>query len=85
VTVGGTAVLDPASYLALYSLGKPVFVAGRGDPQEIVLRSLRPSPWTDEDVTIQFYRRPGVIVFAATTLVLPREVVDRIAARESLR
>jgi hypothetical protein len=83
-TLAGVRVADPASYLAVYA-AQPRVTAFDGDPQPLVLRSSRPTPWTGPAAVIDVYPRQGVVVTGAAILVLAPAVAERLRARRSLR
>jgi hypothetical protein len=83
-TLSGRPVRDPASYLAVYDAA-PRVTSFAGDPLQLVLLGKRPSPWTGPDASVDFYPRQGVLVTAATILVLRPALAERLRERRSLR
>lgn len=81
VLIAGRTVRDPESYLGLYAdfpaVAEPTFSA-RGEPIAIVLRSEKPSPWTDGHNRIAYY--PDVhLLFRDGQWVRPSaDLVERI-------
>jgi hypothetical protein len=83
-TLGGKAVREPGSYLAVYD-ASPRVMSFAGNPLQLVLLSKRPSPWTGLDASADFYPRQGVLVTVGTILVLRPALAERLRERRSLR
>ena len=85
VTVAGRAARDPASYMRVWTVGKPALpVHPRG---WLVVRMTTPtaSPWSDWVTDVQVSRRGGWLYRDGTFFRVPAKFAVRIRARLSLR
>jgi hypothetical protein len=85
VLVGGKAVQDPASYLRLWSVGKPTYSWPRGGFLKIKVTSDVASPWTDESAHLSIARRRPFLLRDSTILRIPAKLAQQVRARVSLR
>jgi len=85
VTVGGKAVQDPASYLRLWSVGKPIYKWPRSGFVKINLTCDVASPWTDESAHLSIARRGAFLLRDSTVLRIPAKLARQVRARVSLR
>jgi hypothetical protein len=85
VLVGGKAVQDPASYLRLWSVGKPTYSWPRGGFLKIKVTSDVASPWTDESAHLSIARRRPFVLRDSTILRIPAKLAQEVRARASLR
>jgi hypothetical protein len=85
VLVGGEAVQDPASYLRLWSVGKPTYSWPRGGFLKIKVTSDVASPWTDESAHLSIARRRPFLLRDSTILRIPAKLAQQIRARVSIR
>jgi hypothetical protein len=85
VTVGGRPVQDPASYLRLWSVGKPA----RSWPETRFLRikatASVASPWTDAAADLRIARRGPYLVRDSSVYRIPVALARLVRARASLR
>ena len=85
VMVGGKAVQDPASYLRLWSVGKPTYSWPRGGFLKIKVTCDVASPWTDESAHLSIARRGPFLLRDSTVLRIPAKLAQHVRARVSLR
>jgi hypothetical protein len=85
VMVGGKAVRDPASYLRLWSVGKPTYSWPRGGFLKIKVTCDGASPWTDESARLGIARRGPFLLRDSTTLRIPAKLAQQVRARVSPR
>jgi len=85
VMVGGKAVQDPASYLRLWSVGKPTYSWPRGGFLKIKVTCDVASPWTDESAHLSIARRRPFLLRDSTILRIPAKLAQQVRARVSLR
>jgi hypothetical protein len=84
VMVGGKAVQDPASYLRLWSVGKPTSNWPRGGFLKIKVTCDVASPWTDESAHLSIARRGAFLLRDSTILRIPTKLAQQVRARLSL-
>jgi len=80
VTVGGKTVQDPASYLRLWSVGKPIYNWPLGGFLKIKVTCDVASPWTDESAHLSIARHGAFLLRDSTILRIPAKL-----ARQSAR
>jgi hypothetical protein len=85
VMVGGKAAQDPASYLRLWSVGKPTYSWPRGGFLKIKVTCDVTSPWTDESAHLSIARRGPFLLRDSTILRIPAKLAQQVRARVSLR
>jgi hypothetical protein len=85
VTVGGKPVRDPASYLRLWSVGKPTYTWPEAGFMTIKTTCDLGSPWTDTAATLQISRRGAFLTRDATVYRIPARLARLVRARASLR
>jgi len=85
VTVGGKAVQDPASYLRLWSVGKPTYSWPLSGFVKIKITCDVASPWTDESGHLSIARRGAFLLRDSTVLRIPAKLARQVRARVSLR
>ena len=85
VTVGGKAVQDPASYLHLWSVGKPTYNWPLGGFLKIKVNCDVASPWTDESAHLSIAHRGAFLLRDSTILRIPAKLARQVRARVSLR
>jgi hypothetical protein len=85
VTVGGKAVQDPASYLRLWSVGKPTYTWPLGGFLRIKVTCDVASPWTDESAHLSIARRGAFLLRDSTILRIPAKLAKQVRARVSIR
>ena len=85
VTVGGKAVQDPASYLRLWSVGKPTYSWPLSGFVKIKITCDVASPWTDESAHLSIARRGPFLLRDSTVLRIPAKLAQHVRARVSLR
>ncbi|HLB19224.1 MAG TPA: hypothetical protein VK613_08850 [Gaiellaceae bacterium] len=84
VMVGGRAVQDPASYLRLWSVGKPTYSWPRGGFLKITVTCNVASPWTDESAHLSIARRRPFLLRDSTILRISAKLARQVRARSSL-
>ena len=84
VTVGGKAVQDPATYLRLWSVGKPTYAWPGARFMAIKATCDQPTPWTDAAAHLSVARRGPYLLREDTVLRIPAQLAKRIRARLSL-
>jgi hypothetical protein len=84
VMVGGKAVQGPASYLRLWSVGKPTYSWPRGGFLKIKVSCDVASPWTDESAQLSIARRRPFLLRDSTILRIPAKLAQQVRARISL-
>jgi hypothetical protein len=84
VMVGGKTVQDPASYLRLWSVGKPTYSWPRGGFLKIKVTCDVASPWTDESALLSIARRRPFLLRDSTILRIPAKLAQPVRARISL-
>ena len=84
VMVGGKAVQDPASYLRLWSVGKPTYSWPRGGFLKIKVTCDVASPWTDESAQLSIARSRPFLLRDSTILRIPAKLAQQVRARISL-
>lgn len=85
VMVGGKAVQDPASYLRLWSVGKPTYRWPLGGFLKIKVTCDVASPWTDESAHLSIARRGPFLLRDSAILRIPATLAKQVRARVSLR
>lgn len=85
VTVGGRPVRDPASYLRLWSFGKPTYSWPATGFLAIKTTCDLKSPWTDAAVELGIARRGAFLMRDSTVYRIPARLAQLVRARASLR
>jgi hypothetical protein len=85
VTVGGKPVQDPASYMRLWSVGKPAYTWPVTGFMKIKTTSDLASPWTDTGATLEIARRGPYLTRDSTVYRIPARLARLVRARTSLR
>ena len=84
VTVGGKAVQDPASYLRLWSVGKPTYTWPATGFMTIKTTCDAASPWTDAAAELSIARRGSFLMRDSTVYRIPTRLARLVRARASL-
>lgn len=85
VTVGGRPVQDPASYLRLWSVGKPTLHWPEAGFIKIRATADAVSPWTDAAADLRIARRGPYLVRDSSVYKIPAGLARLVRARASLR
>ena len=75
---------DPASYLRLWSVGKPTCSWPRGGFLKIKVTCDVTSPWSDESAHLSIARRRPFLLRDSTILRIPAKLAQQVRARISL-
>ena len=85
VTVGGRPVQDPASYLRLWSVGKPTLRWPESGFMKVRVTAGVASPWTDAAADLRIARRGPYLVRDSSVYRIPAGLARLVRARASLR
>jgi hypothetical protein len=85
VTVGGRAARDPASYMRVWTVGRPALPNRPGGWLRVRMTTVAPSPWSDSLTDVRVARRGGWLYRDGTFFRVPAKFAARIRARLSLR
>jgi hypothetical protein len=85
VTVGGRPVQDPASYVRLWSVGKPTLHWPEAGFMKIKAIADVASPWTDAAADLRIARRGPYLVRDSSVYRIPAALARLVRARASLR
>lgn len=84
VMVNGLPVQDPTSYLRLYSIGEQATTYPREAASvQVVYESATQSPWSAGNYMV-VYPKSHLLVRDGQIVSIPRDVAERVAARESI-
>ena len=85
VTVGGKPAQDPASYLRLWSVGKPTYTWPATGFMTVKVTSDVASPWTDGAAQLRIARKGPFLMRDASVYRIPAQLARLVRARASLR
>jgi len=85
VTVGGKPAQDPASYLRLWSVGKPTYTWPATGFMTVKVTSDVASPWTDAAAQLLIARKGPFLMRDSSVYRIPAQLARLVRARASLR
>jgi hypothetical protein len=85
VTVAGRPARDPASYVRVWTVGKPALPVHPRGWLDVHVTTPTASPWSDSSTELHVSRRGGWLYRDGTFFRVPAKFAARIRARLSLR